>query len=329
MTVRWEGKHGSGSWALRFQGVINNSSGACRRPSPRRSARCTHATSASGPAGPARGGACGPRRARCWSAGKSIADVTGADRGDGRRSTSTELALTGARAEIAAEVLKEIKTRLGFLLNVGLDYLTLERSAATLSGGEAQRIRLASQLGSELSGVMYVLDEPSIGLHQRDNLRLIATLRRLRDLGNSVLVVEHDAETIEAADHVVDFGPGAGPAGRQGGVGRARPSEVRADPASLTGRYLSGPRADRGAGHPAHADRAGSRCKGAREHNLKDVDVALPARRAGGGHRRVGRGQVVADQRHLAPGAAPQAAGQRRPGRRPRARSTGPRRSTR
>src|SRR5205814_7841238 len=133
------------------------------------------------------------------------------------------------------ELLKEVNARLGFLLDVGLEYLTLDRAAATLSGGEAQRIRLASQLESELSGVMYVLDEPSIGLHQRDNLRLIATLRRLRDLGNSVLVVEHDHETIEAADYVVDFGPGAG---REGGhvVSAGTPEQVARDPRSLTGR---------------------------------------------------------------------------------------------
>src|SRR6185369_8017237 len=126
-------------------------------------------------------------------------------------------------------VLKEINARLGFLLDVGLEYLTLERSAVTLSGGEAQRIRLASQLGSELSGVMYVLDEPSIGLHQRDNLRLVATLKRLRDLGNSVLVVEHDQETIEAADWVLDFGPGAG---RHGGkvVAEGPPARLRSNP---------------------------------------------------------------------------------------------------
>ena len=157
--------------------------------------------------------------------------MTAHDRGARPPSTSTALALDRARGpQIAAEILKEIKTRLGFLLNVGLDYLTLDRAAATLSGGEAQRIRLASQLGSELSGVMYVLDEPSIGLHQRDNLRLIATLRRLRDLGNSVLVVEHDAETIEAADHVVDFGPGAGRHGRQGRRRRARPTSCGPTP---------------------------------------------------------------------------------------------------
>src|SRR5262249_55037063 len=149
------------------------------------------------------------------------------------------LELDGARAIIAAEVLKEIHTRLGFLLDVGLEYLTLDRSAATLSGGEAQRIRLASQLGSELSGVMYVLDEPSIGLHQRDNLRLIRTLQRLRDLGNTVLVVEHDAETIESADYVLDFGPGAGRAGGHV-VAAGTPEEIRAHAGSLTGRYLGG-----------------------------------------------------------------------------------------
>ena len=133
-----------------------------------------------------------------------------------------------ARADRRPRSSRRCNARLGFLLDVGLDYLTLDRAAATLSGGEAQRIRLASQLGSELSGVMYVLDEPSIGLHQRDNLRLIATLRRLRDLGNSVIVVEHDAETIEAADHVVDFGPGAGRAGRpRGGRGDARRAQGR------------------------------------------------------------------------------------------------------
>src|SRR5262249_6637090 len=123
------------------------------------------------------------------------------------------LELSSAQRTIAEGVLREITARLSFLLNVGLDYITLDRAVPSLSGGEAQRIRLASQLGSELSGVMYVLDEPSIGLHQRDNVRLIETLCRLRDLGNTVLVVEHDEETIRASDHVVDFGPGAGHTG--------------------------------------------------------------------------------------------------------------------
>src|SRR5262249_39128568 len=131
--------------------------------------------------------------------GKSLVDVTSMTVAQAAAHFAS-LKLHGARGQIAAEVLKEIRARLGFLLDVGLEYLTLSRGASTLSGGEAQRIRLASQLGSELSGVMYVLDEPSIGLHQRDNLRLIATLERLRDLGNTVIVVEHDAEMIRAAD---------------------------------------------------------------------------------------------------------------------------------
>ncbi len=182
--------------------------------------------------------------------------------------------LTGSRAQIAGEVLKEIRARLTFLLDVGLDYLTLHRGAGTLSGGEAQRIRLASQLGSELSGVLYVLDEPSIGLHQRDNERLIRTLHRLRDLGNTVLVVEHDEATIEAADWVVDFGPGAG---RHGGrvIAEGTPEQIKASPESLTGRFLCGvERID----VPETRRRPSSWVKltGAREHNLKNVTVEIP-----------------------------------------------------
>ena len=149
-----------------------------------------------------------------------------------------KLTLVGSKAEIADKVVKEIRARLKFLNDVGLNYLSLDRSADTLSGGESQRIRLASQIGSGLSGVMYVLDEPSIGLHQRDNERLIGTLRRLRDLGNSVLVVEHDEDMIRAADHVIDMGPGAGVHGGRV-IAQGTPDEVAADPASLTGRYLA------------------------------------------------------------------------------------------
>src|SRR5206468_5237739 len=141
--------------------------------------------------------------------------------------------------QIAGRVVDEIRRRLEFLSAVGLDYLSLERSAATLSGGEAQRIRLATQIGSKLRGVLYVLDEPSIGLHPRDNNRLLETLTQLRDMGNTVLVVEHDAETIERADYVIDLGPGAG---RLGGelVAAGTPRQIENNPASLTGQYLSG-----------------------------------------------------------------------------------------
>src|SRR5512145_2101301 len=151
------------------------------------------------------------------------------------------LDLRGSEAKIADELLKEIRNRLRFLLDVGLGYLTLDRPGPSLSGGESQRIRLASQMGSELTGVIYILDEPSIGLHQRDNGKLLATLKRLRDIGNSVIVVEHDEETMEEADWIVDFGPGAGAHGGEI-VAQGSPSEVKRDPASITGAYLSGRR---------------------------------------------------------------------------------------
>ncbi len=177
--------------------------------------------------------------------------------------------------QVAGRVLEEIRNRLEFLSAVGLDYLSLDRSAATLSGGEAQRIRLATQIGSRLRGVLYVLDEPSIGLHPRDNSRLLDTLARLRDLGNTVLVVEHDAETIERADYVVDLGPGAG---RLGGllVASGTPAEIARDPASLTGQYLSGAKSI-----PMPAGRRSGNGKrlvirGAREHNLKNIDIEFP-----------------------------------------------------
>ena len=176
---------------------------------------------------------------------------------------------------IAERVVKEINARMGFLLDVGLDYLTLGRSAATLAGGEAQRIRLASQIGSGLVGVLYVLDEPSIGLHQRDNRRLIDTLMRFRELGDTVLVVEHDEDTIRVADHVVDIGPGAGEHG--GDIVYSGPFKgLLRSKASLTGQYLSGRRSI-----PVPQVRRAPgldhlRIRGAREHNLKNIDVEIP-----------------------------------------------------
>ena len=185
------------------------------------------------------------------------------------------LQLEGARGQVAERIVREIANRLEFLVNVGLDYLALERSAETLSGGEGQRIRLASQIGSGLTGVMYVLDEPSIGLHQRDNARLIETLKRLRDLGNSVIVVEHDAEAIRAADHVVDMGPGAGEAGGHI-VAEGPPSEIISNPQSLTGRYLAGALTIE---VPRLRNRPNSNrlvVRGATGNNLKGIDLALP-----------------------------------------------------
>ena len=178
-------------------------------------------------------------------------------------------------AAIAAQVLKEIRARLKFLMDVGLDYLTLSRAAGTLSGGEAQRIRLATQIGSGLMGVLYILDEPSIGLHQRDNERLLATLKRLRDLGNTLLVVEHDEDTMYAADYIIDMGPGAG---EQGGrvVAQGTVEDIKKNPNSITGKYLSG--AIRIEVPEKRREYNGKviRILGARENNLKDIDVDIP-----------------------------------------------------
>ena len=186
------------------------------------------------------------------------------------------LNIPGHRGEIASKINKEIQERLEFLVNVGLDYLTLDRSADTLSGGEAQRIRLASQIGAGLVGVMYVLDEPSIGLHQRDNQRLLNTLFRLRDLGNTVIVVEHDEDAIRAADHIVDIGPGAGVHGGQI-VSQGTPAHILADPQSLTGRYLSGRLGIAVPEHTTPNDPARQlTIKGASGNNLKNVSVNFP-----------------------------------------------------
>jgi len=205
--------------------------------------------------------------------GKTITDVSALSIGAALHFFST-LDLSAQEAAIAERLLRETRERLGFLHNVGLDYLTLERRAASLSGGEGQRIRLATQIGASLSGVLYVLDEPSIGLHQRDNARLLATLQRLKGLGNTVIVVEHDRDTILAADHVIDMGPGAG---EHGGlvVAEGSPDDILANPASLTGRYLSGaleiavpPRRRAGNGWTLTV-------KGARHNNLRNLTVDL------------------------------------------------------
>ena len=187
-----------------------------------------------------------------------------------------ELRLGGHRAQVADKIVSEISSRLQFLINVGLDYLTLDRSADSLSGGEAQRIRLASQIGSGLTGVMYVLDEPSIGLHQRDNDRLLETLKRLRDMGNTVIVVEHDEDAIRAADHVVDMGPGAG---EHGGavIAEGLPTDIVASPDSLTGAFLSGTRKIAIPAKRIEPDGERLlRIRGAAGNNLKSVDVDLP-----------------------------------------------------
>ncbi|MCQ2033861.1 excinuclease ABC subunit UvrA [Stutzerimonas chloritidismutans] len=210
-----------------------------------------------------------------WVGDKTLPAVTAMPIGDATDYFGV-LSLNGRRGEIADKILKEIRERLQFLVNVGLDYLTLDRSADTLSGGEAQRIRLASQIGAGLVGVMYILDEPSIGLHQRDNERLLGTLRHLRDIGNTVIVVEHDEDAIRLADYVVDIGPGAGIHGGRI-VAEGTPDEVMAHPDSLTGKYLSGRvkinyRPERTRRDPKML----LKLKGARGNNLRNVDLEIP-----------------------------------------------------
>jgi excinuclease ABC subunit A len=209
-----------------------------------------------------------------YVADRNIAQVSAQSVREARK-WFTDLALEGKDAVIAEKVLKEIRERLGFLDDVGLGYLTLDRSAATLSGGEGQRIRLATQIGSKLQGVLYVLDEPSIGLHQRDNLQLIKTLQEMRDLGNTVLVVEHDLETILAADHVVDMGPGAG---EHGGlvVAQGTPDEISRTKGSITGDFLSGRDAIPVPRKRRKASRGHLSIVGAEENNLKKVDADFP-----------------------------------------------------
>jgi excinuclease ABC subunit A len=225
--------------------------------------------------------ACGGKRLRPEALsvtidGRTIADVSSLSVTDALAwATELPARLSDREATIARQVLKEIRARLGFLVDVGLDYLTIDRTSQTLSGGEAQRIRLATQIGSSLMGVLYILDEPSIGLHQRDNAKLIATLTRLRDLGNTLIVVEHDEETIRTADWVVDVGPGAGEHG--GEVVAAGPVEaIIGEPRSLTGAYLRG---ERFVPVPARRRTGNGRAlvvRGARAHNLRNIDVAFP-----------------------------------------------------
>jgi excinuclease ABC subunit A len=275
IAVEW-GKEGStshGTVGMRYEGVIPNLMRRFRETDSEAAREYYRKFFREAPCD-----ACDGKRLRTESLAVRVADtnIAAATAMTVREAADhfNSLGLTGARATIGEGALREISSRLTFLLNVGLDYLTLDRSGPTLSGGEAQRIRLASQLGSELSGVMYVLDEPSIGLHQRDNLRLIHTLQHLRDLGNTVLVVEHDEDTILAADHLVDFGPGAGHLGGHV-VFNGTPSEVLTCEASLTGAYLSG-RKQIAVPAQRRKPRAAVVVKGAAEHNLKTVDVSFP-----------------------------------------------------
>jgi excinuclease ABC subunit A len=271
--VKWAGKSGRGTFEMTWEGLL-----------PRLMRRFKETGSEGAKRwygqflGDARCAACAGARLRAESAavkvgGRTLVEVS-ALTVEAARAFFGGLELEGAAREIAAEVLKEIRGRLDFLAAVGLGYLSLDRAGPSLSGGEAQRIRLASQVGSELTGVIYILDEPSIGLHQRDNRRLLSTLERMRDIGNTVVVVEHDEETIRNADHVIDFGPGAGVLG--GCIVHAgTPESLERCEASLTGAYLSRRRSIPVPRQRRHA--SGSlKIVGARENNLADVDVEIP-----------------------------------------------------
>ena len=185
-----------------------------------------------------------------------------------------KLTLSEQKTMIAGQIVKEIKTRLNFLQSVGLEYLTLSRSAGTLSGGESQRIRLATQIGSSLMGVLYILDEPSIGLHQRDNDKLLETLKHLRDLGNTLLVVEHDEDTMRAADHIIDVGPGAGVHGGRI-IAQGTVEDIEAEPASVTGAYLSGRMSIPVPKERRKGNGGVLTIRGAAENNLRDRRVRL------------------------------------------------------
>ena len=272
--IQVKGSWGTGAFKMRYEGAINSMMRRMRETRSEEMRQYYQKFLSNRPCS-----ACAGRRIRAEAlgvkvGGRSIAEATALSVAD-CHAFFAELDLKGSEAKIAAELLKEIRSRLRFLLDVGLGYLTLERPAPSLSGGEGQRIRLASQIGSELTGVIYVLDEPSIGLHQRDNKKLLAALKHLRDIGNTVVVVEHDHEAMLEADWLIDFGPGAG---RHGGevVAAGTPAEVRRSKASLTGRYLSG---DLRIELPQRRRRSDGRAigvKGARENNLKSIDVDFP-----------------------------------------------------
>ena len=274
VSIRVNSSWGSGAFKMRYEGAINSMMRRMRETKSEEMRQYYQKYLSSRPCSACDGRRIRPEALGVKIAGKAISEVTSLSVADAHAFFAS-LALEGAEAKIAAELLKEIRSRLRFLLDVGLTYLTLDRAAPSLSGGESQRIRLASQIGSELTGVVYVLDEPSIGLHQRDNKKLLAALKHLRDIGNTVVVVEHDHEAMEEADWLIDFGPGAG---RHGGeiVAAGTPAQVMKSKASLTGRYLRG---DLAIEIPAERRKGDGRkitVRGARENNLKGIDASFP-----------------------------------------------------
>ena len=274
LTLEYDQPRGKGTLHQAFEGIANNLERRYVETQSDASKKEIESFMTACPCPACRGKRLRPEALAVTVGGLSIHDAT-AMPVDDEIAFFDGLTLTGNQQMIAAQILKEIGSRLRFLQSVGLSYLTLSRASGTLSGGESQRIRLATQIGSSLMGVLYILDEPSIGLHQRDNDKLLDTLRRLRDLGNTLIVVEHDEDTMRAADWLIDIGPGAGALGGQV-VSAGTPEQVMADPNSLTGQYLSGKKrievpACRRAGNGKWLT-----VRGARENNLKNIDVSVP-----------------------------------------------------
>ena len=274
LTLEYDQPRGKGVLHQAFEGIVHNLERRYRETQSDASKREIEEFMAECPCPACQGRRLKPEALSVTVGGKSIHDATTLSVTD-EVTFFNDLTLTGNQELIAAQILKEIRARLNFLQSVGLGYLTLHRSSGTLSGGESQRIRLATQIGSGLMGVLYILDEPSIGLHQRDNDKLLATLRRLRDLGNTLIVVEHDEDTMRSADYLIDIGPGAG---SHGGtvVAAGTPEEVMANPNSLTGQYLSGKKRIEVPPHRRIGNGKWLTVRGARENNLQNVDVSIP-----------------------------------------------------
>ncbi len=275
LAVKWKGSRSTGTWESEYEGLLNSMMRRYLSTQSEGMKEWYNKFMSSQSCAACKGKRLKPEVLSVRVQGKSIIELCQMSIEDSR-SFMNQLDLNEAHKIIAKELLKEIQSRMSFLVNVGLGYLSLDRKGPTLSGGEAQRIRLASQIGSELTGVLYILDEPSIGLHQRDNQKLLSTLQHLRDLGNSLIVVEHDQETIEAADWIVDFGPGAGTQGGQIVASGTLDLIVGAS-ASLTGQYLSGKkRIEMPATRRVVDDKRCIVIEGAQENNLQNIDVSIP-----------------------------------------------------
>ena len=274
LTLEYDQPRGKGTLHQAFEGIANNLERRYVETQSDASKKEIESFMTACPCPTCQGRRLRPEALAVTVGGLSIHDAT-AMPVDDEIAFFDSLTLTGNQQMIAAQILKEIGSRLRFLQSVGLSYLTLSRSSGTLSGGESQRIRLATQSGSSLMGVLYILDEPSIGLHQRDNDKLLDTLRRLRDLGNTLIVVEHDEDTMRAADWLIDIGPGAGALGGQV-VSAGTPQQVMADPNSLTGQYLSGKKRIEVPAHRRPGNGKWLTVRGAKENNLKNIDVSVP-----------------------------------------------------